>query len=109
MVEQATRVKRVPDTPTDEQVIERVLDGERLMFEVLMRRYNRRLYRVARSILFSDAEAEDVVQDAYVRAYVNLRGFEGRASFATWLTRIAIHEALARKRYLHRLVEIESI
>jgi RNA polymerase sigma-70 factor (ECF subfamily) len=74
-----------------------------------MRRYNQRLYRVTRSILSSDAEADDVVQDAYVRAYLHLAQFEGRASFATWLTRIAVHEALARKREHLRLVEIDSI
>lgn len=67
-------------------------------YELLMRRYNRLLYRVARSILHDDAEAEDVMQDAYVRAYQHLGSFEGRAKFATWLTRIAVHEALARAR-----------
>lgn len=94
---------------TDEQVVARVLAGELNVFEVLMRRYNRRLFRAVRSILLSDDDAEDVVQDAYVRAYTHLHQFEGRSSFATWLTRIAIHEALARKRESRRVVEIDAI
>src|SRR5438309_6467885 len=87
----------------DEEVVHRVLAGETELFEILMRRYNQRLYRVARAILREDAEAEDVMQDAYVRAYQHLGQFAGRAKFSTWLTRIAVHEALARahrgKRY----------
>src|SRR5437879_8279460 len=88
---------------TDEQLVTRVLNGETALFEILMRRYNQRLYRVSRSILRQDDEAEDVMQDAYVRAYQHLSQFAGRAKFSTWLTRIAVHEALARahrgKRY----------
>jgi RNA polymerase sigma-70 factor (ECF subfamily) len=94
---------------TDEEVVARVLAGELALFEVLMRRYNQRLYRVVRSVLTSDSEAEDVVQDAYVRAYTNLAQFERRASFATWLTRIAFNEALARKKAREKLVEVDSL
>jgi RNA polymerase sigma-70 factor, ECF subfamily len=83
---------------TDEEVATKVLDGETELFEIIMRRHNRRLFRVTRSILRNDAESEDVVQDAYVRAYAHLGSFEGRSKFATWLTRIAVHEALSRKR-----------
>jgi len=83
---------------SDEQIIRRVLAGETALYELLMRRYNRLLYRVARSILRDDSEAEDVMQDAYVRAYQHLGSFEGLAKFPTWLTRIAVHEALARAR-----------
>ena len=89
----------------DEEVVSRVLAGDTAMFEVIMRRYNQRLYRVARAILRNDAEAEDVMQDAYVRAYRHLDQFEGKAKFATWLTRIAVHEALARKRRSARFEE----
>src|SRR5437879_13842488 len=81
---------------SDEEVFERVLAGDTALYEVVMRRYNTRLYRVARAILKNDGEAEDVMQDAYVRAYQHLAEFEGRAKFSTWLTRIAVHEALAR-------------
>lgn len=84
--------------PSDEEVLERVRAGEAACFEVLMRRYNARLFRVARSIVGDDDEAEDVMQEAYVRAWTKLDQFEGRSSFATWLTRIAVHEALARRR-----------
>src|SRR5690348_5597367 len=83
---------------TDEHVVERVLSGEIALYELLMRRHNLRLYRVARAILRDDSEAEDVMQDAYVRAYQNLASFEGRAKFVTWLTRIAVHEAITRSR-----------
>ena len=78
-----------PDPLSDEEVVARVLAGETSMFEVVMRRYNQRLYRVARAILRNDGEAEDVMQDAYVRAYEHLDQFAGRAKFSTWLTRIA--------------------
>jgi RNA polymerase sigma-70 factor (ECF subfamily) len=60
---------------TDEEVVYRVRGGETALYEVIMRRYNQRLYRIARAILHSDAEAEDVMQDAYVRAYEHLEQF----------------------------------
>jgi RNA polymerase sigma-70 factor (ECF subfamily) len=92
---------------TDEEVVRRVLSGETGLYELVMRRHNQRLYRVARAILRDDAEAEDVMQDAYVRAYRNLASFEGRAKFVTWLTRIAVHEALARSRKRSRFPSID--
>ena len=92
---------------TDEEVIQRVRAGETALFEVIMRRYNQRLYRVCRSILGNDAEAEDVTQEAYVRSYIHLDQFDGRAKFSTWLTRIAVHEALARARKRQRIVEMD--
>ncbi len=93
----------------DEEAVSRVLEGETALFEVIMRRYNQRLYRVTRAILRNDGEAEDVIQDAYVRAYEHLDQFAGKAAFSTWLTRIAIHEALARKRRSGRLEELEAV
>ena len=93
---------------TDEQIVARVLAGETALYELLMRRHNQRIYRIARAILRDDAEAEDVMQDAYVRAYRNLASFEGRAKFATWLTRIAIHEALARSRRRSRFQSLDA-
>jgi len=83
---------------TDEEVVARVRKGETALYEILMRRYNQRLYRAARAILKDEAEAEDVMQDAYVRAFQNLHQFEGRAPFSSWLTRIAVNEALGRLR-----------
>lgn len=94
---------------SDEEVVERVLAGEIELFEILMRRYNQRLYRVARGILADDGEAEDVMQDAYVRAYAHLGQFAGQARFSTWLTRIAVYEALARARRGRRLVQIDDL
>jgi RNA polymerase sigma-70 factor (ECF subfamily) len=73
-----------------------------------MRRYNQRLYRTARAIVRDDSEAEDVMQDAYVNAYEHLAQFKGHARFSTWLTRIAVHEALARVRRRQRFVELEE-
>lgn len=93
---------------TDEQVVARVLAGEKPLYEILMRRHNRRLFRVTRSILRDDLEAEDVMQDAYVRAYQHLAEFEGRAKFSTWLTRIAVHEAFARLRRDARFSPLED-
>jgi RNA polymerase sigma-70 factor, ECF subfamily len=84
---------------TDEEVVQRVLAGEAALFEILMRRYNQRLYRAVRSILPGDEdEIENVMQQAYVNAYTHLLQFAGQARFSTWLTRIAVHEALARRR-----------
>jgi RNA polymerase sigma-70 factor, ECF subfamily len=102
LLEEATR-----EAWSDEQIVSRVLVGETALYELVMRRYNQRLYRVARAILRDDAEAEDVMQDAYVRAYQHLASFEGRAKFSTWLTRIAVHEALARSRKRSRLQSLD--
>src|SRR5262245_11131059 len=87
---------------TDEQIVEQVLAGQTALFEVLMRRHNERIYRAARAIVRNDREAEDVMQQAYVNAYANLRQFNGRAQFSTWLTRIAVNEALSRVRKQRR-------
>jgi RNA polymerase sigma-70 factor (ECF subfamily) len=87
---------------SDDEVVRLVLAGDEALFEALMRRYNQRLFRVARAVVKDDAEAEDVMQHAYVQAYAHLAQFEGRARFSTWLTRIALHEALARVRRSRR-------
>ena len=75
-----------------------MLTGQTALFEILMRRYNERMYRVARAIVRDDSEAEDVMQQAYMNAFANLRQFAGKARFSTWLTRIAVNESLARAR-----------
>lgn len=93
---------------SDEDIVHRVIGGEVDLFEVLMRRYNRRLFRAARAITGDAAEAEDVMQDAYISAYTHLRQFEGRAKFATWLTRIAVHEASARARKNGRMLGFDA-
>ena len=84
--------------PTDEQVVARLRAGDSAMFELLMRRHNQQLYRAARSILRDDAEAEDVVQQAYLQAFAHLDQFAGTARVSTWLTSIVVHEALHRLR-----------
>lgn len=104
-----TEVATSQELLSDEDVVTRVLAGETGMFEIVMRRHNQRLYRVARAILRNDGEAEDVMQDAYVRAYEHLDQFAGRAKFSTWLTRIAVHEALARHRRDNRYQELEPL
>jgi RNA polymerase sigma-70 factor (ECF subfamily) len=86
------------DALKDEDIVAGVLDGHTALFEILMRRHNERVYRAIRAILRDDSEAEDVMQQAYVNAYAHLRQFNRRAQFSTWLTRIAINEALARVR-----------
>jgi RNA polymerase sigma-70 factor, ECF subfamily len=93
---------------SDEQVVTRVLAGETALFEALMRRYNERIYRAARAILRDENEAEDVMQQAYVNAYAHLRQFDGRSKFSTWLTRIAVHEALARARRRGRYMTMDD-
>jgi RNA polymerase sigma-70 factor (ECF subfamily) len=93
---------------SDEDIVRRVIGGEVDLFELLMRRYNRRLFRAARAITGDASEAEDVMQDAYINAFTHLRQFEGRAKFATWLTRIAVHEASARARQNGRLLSFDA-
>jgi RNA polymerase sigma-70 factor (ECF subfamily) len=93
---------------TDEEVIDHVRAGDTALYELVMRRYNQRLYRVARAILHDDAEAEDVMQDAYVRAYEHLHQFAGRSPFSAWLTRIAVNEALARLRARNRTRQLDD-
>ena len=94
---------------TDEEIAIRVLAGETALYEIVMRRYNQRLYRVARAILRNDAEAEDVMQEAYVRAYEHLDQFAGRSRFSSWLTKIAVHEALSRVQKRSRQQELEGM
>jgi RNA polymerase sigma-70 factor (ECF subfamily) len=95
-------------TISDGELVSLVRQGEKGLYELLMRRYNQRVFRVVRSVVGSDEEAEDVAQEAWVRAYQHLDQFEGRAAFSTWLTRIAFHEALARTRSSKRWKPLEN-
>ena len=83
---------------TDSELARRVSAGDHIAFEALMRQFNRPLFRVARSILKDDTEAEDAVQEAYVTAYGAMNSFRGESKLSTWLTRIVINEALGRLR-----------
>lgn len=87
---------------SDDQVVARAVSGEPALFELIMRRHNRRLFRIARSILTDDAEAEDVVQESYVRAWFRLAQYRGPGGFSAWLARIVTNEALMRRRSLGR-------
>jgi RNA polymerase sigma factor (sigma-70 family) len=86
----------VTATIPDIEIITRILQGEKNLYALIVRRYNQRLYRVAMSILNDDAEVEDVMQVAYINAYESLGKFAFKASFSTWLTRILINESLLR-------------
>ena len=86
------------DTMSDESVVSRVVGGDSASFAILMRRHNQKIYRAVRVVLRSDDDVEDVMQQAYLNAYTHLDQFTYRAQFSTWLTRIAINEALARLR-----------
>jgi RNA polymerase sigma-70 factor (ECF subfamily) len=100
----------VPDSTlsllSDEKIVQRVLEGNTSLFEVIVRRHNQRLYRATRAILRDDIEAEDAMQEAYVRAFANLDQFAGEAKFSTWLTKIAVYEALSRVRRAKRREEL---
>jgi len=82
----------------DREVVGRVVAGERPAFEILMRRHNTRVWRAVRSVLRDDADAEDAMQQAWLCAYQHLGQFQGSSAFSTWLTRIALNEALLRLR-----------
>ncbi|HEX5065083.1 MAG TPA: RNA polymerase sigma factor [Myxococcota bacterium] len=92
---------------SDEQIIGRVCAGDTACYELLVRRYNQRLYRIVRSILRDDSEVEDVMQEAYLSAYRRLADFSWRARFSTWLIRIAINAALDRLRKSGRFVPFD--
>jgi RNA polymerase sigma-70 factor, ECF subfamily len=85
-------------TVSDLEIVRQVLEGDASRFELIMRRYNRRLYRVARGLLRNDMDAEDVVQEAYLHAYEKLRDYQGRGPLSAWLTKITVNEALGRLR-----------
>jgi RNA polymerase sigma-70 factor (ECF subfamily) len=82
----------------DATLVGSVLAGDAAAFEMIMRRYNRRLYRLARATMRNDADAEDALQDAYVKAYRALAQFRGDASLSTWLGRVVHNECLIRLR-----------
>lgn len=100
-------VRREALTP-DAEIVARVTAGDRALFEVLMRRHNPRVYRTIRSILRDEAEVEDAMQQSYLLAYAHLAEFAGASSFATWLTRIAVNEAIGRLRRRGRLVRLAA-
>jgi RNA polymerase sigma-70 factor (ECF subfamily) len=92
-------IKLASDSPaqlSDQQVVARVLGGEKGLYEILMRRYNQRLYRTMRGYLTEPSDVQDAMQDTYVKAYEKLFQYRHEAAFSTWLIRIGINEALQR-------------
>ncbi len=99
------------DDLPDAEVARRIAAGDQPAFEVLMRKHNRRLYRVARAVLRDDAEAEDAVQLAYLHAYEAIDSYRGESRLSTWLTRIVVNESLMRVRKRRResmVIPLES-
>src|SRR4051812_10617406 len=98
-----------PDDTGDLDLVRRALGRDEAAVRAIMQANNRRLYRLARGILRNDGEAEDVVQETYVRAFTHLAEFRGESSLSTWLSRIAMNEALGRLRRERPSVELSSL
>src|SRR5437016_8838857 len=98
-----------PLASTDAGLVARARGRDEAAIRAIMQSNNRRLYRIARGILRNDGEAEDVVQETYVRAFTHLENFRGDSSLATWLSRIAMNEALGRLRRQRPAVELDSL
>ena len=93
---------------TESEVIERILRGEKELYEILIRRNNQKLFRVIRSYVKDEVEIEDIMQNTYVKAYTKLYQFKLESSFSTWLIRIGINEALARLKEKGRLYHLKE-
>ena len=109
IMRRAQAPQTAPVGSTEAELVQRARTRDEAAIRIIMQSNNRRLYRIARGILRSDGEAEDVVQETYVRAFTHLQDFRGDSSLATWLGRIAINEALGRLRRLRSTVEWTSL
>jgi RNA polymerase sigma-70 factor (ECF subfamily) len=101
--------KTAPAAASDAELVKRALARDEAAVRDIIKANNRRLYRLARGILRNDGEAEDVVQETYVRAFTRLADFRGESSLSTWLSRIAMNEALGRLRRERPGVELSSL
>jgi len=108
MVMSVVQATQAAETLGDEDLVRMARARDEAAVRAITKRYNRRLFRIARSILRNDAEAEDVVQETYVRAFTGLDMFRGDAAFGTWITRIAMNEALGRLRRRRPTVDWET-
>ncbi len=113
-MEKAHQLPHAPQSDTgaladDAALLQRALARDGSAFRAIMKKYNQRLYRLARGIVRNDSEAEDVVQEAYVRAFTHLADFRGDSSLITWLSRIAINEALGRLRTRRPTVDLVTL
>ena len=95
--------------PTDTELVRHALERDSSAFRAIMQRYNRRLYRIARSVLRNDSDAEDALQEAYMRAFAGLSQFRAESSLSTWLSRIVLNEAFGRIRRRRPTVELSTI
>jgi len=100
---QSDPIEKQTNTVSDSDVIARIQKGDTDAFEIIMRRYNQRIYRIARSIVRDEHEAMDVIQDTYIKAYDQLHKFRGPEGFVHWLSRITTNEALMRLRKHSRI------
>src|SRR6478752_442573 len=106
---QTSQIAPAPAVTADADLVRRAIARDEAAVRLIMQANNRRLYRLARGILRNDSEAEDVVQDTYMRAFTHLESFRGDSSLATWLARIAMNEALGRLRRQRPSVELSSL
>ncbi len=93
---------------SDEELVKRVVAGDKQLFEIIIRRYNQRLYRVGMSVLGNDPEAEEAMQAAYINAYEHLSQFEYRSAFGTWLTRIMLNQCYKARRDQIRSTQVRQ-
>ena len=100
---------RQRDGLSDEDLVALARKHDESALRELVKRHNRRLFRVARGVVRDDSEAEDIVQETYVRAFTKLDGFRGDSAFSTWLTRIALNEAYGRLRRKRPTVDVSAI
>lgn len=104
------QTKRAASVVSDDaELVRRVLARDTDAFRTIMQRHNRRLYRIARSVLRNNTEAEDAVQEAYVSAFTHLSSYRGESSLAAWLSRITMNEALGRLRHRRPTVDIATL
>ena len=108
MVQPAAKKGRAADL-NDTELVRRALERDPDAFRQIMQRHNRRLYRIARSVLRNDSEAEDAVQETYIAAFSYLATFRGESSLASWLSRIAMNEAMGRLRGKRLSLDLDSL
>lgn len=97
---------------SEQEVIHKVVHGETALFEILMRRHNSALYKLARCYGFNHQDAQDLMQEAYIAAYMNLGKFENRSSFKTWISKILVHKCIYKASYgaaKHEIPDTDSI
>ena len=97
------------NTESDEEIIKQIRAGNLDKYELIMRRYNQRLFRIARSILRNDEEAKDVIQDTYINCYTRLHQFKGPMGFGAWLAIIATNQSLMRLRQMKKVVPFSEV